>query len=133
MANEGNSAATIKISWPQGQLLVELRDTPTSRQLLAVLPVENTASIWGAEVYFRLPFNAEPEPDASDVVEKGAVCFWLAGSSLALLFGPTPVSTGDECRLVSAANILGQIKGDPTVLKSIRSSDTVRVELAQEE
>ena len=124
-------AQRIKISWPQGQVTAQLRDTPTAQKLLAALPVENSASTWGDEVYFRLPFSAEREADASEVVEKGAVCFWLAGSSLALLFGPTPVSRGDECRLISEANILGQIEGDPTVLKSVRSGDKVRVELTQ--
>ena len=123
-------AQRIKISWPQGQVTARLRDTPTAQQLIAALPLENQANTWGDEVYFRLPVSAEREADASDVVEKGAVCFWLAGSSLALLFGPTPVSQGDECRLISEANILGQIDGDATVLKSVRGGDPVRVELA---
>jgi len=122
----------IIISWPQGQLKAQLRDTLTARQLLAVLPLESQASTWGDEVYFRVPFDAEQEADASDVVEKGAVCYWLAGSSLALLFGPTPVSQGDECRLISEANIVGHIDGDPTLLKSVSSGDTIKVAAAQD-
>lgn len=93
-----------------------------------VLPYENVASTWGDEVYFRLPFDAVRESNATSVVAKGAVCFWLEGSSLALLFGPTPVSRGDECRLISDANVLGMIEGDATELQSVRSGETVRLE-----
>ncbi|MGB5201372.1 MAG: cyclophilin-like fold protein [Sedimenticolaceae bacterium] len=118
----------IRISWPAGEVSGHLEDTPTARKLLAALPYEASASTWGDEVYFRLPFSAEPEPNATSVVKKGAICFWLDGSSLALLFGPTPVSRGDECRLVSDANVLGMIDGDPTVLRSVRDGDSVQVE-----
>ena len=120
----------IRITWPHGALTATLRDTPTARALLAALPLESRANTWGDEVYFGVPFSAQPEPDAAEVVEKGAVCFWLAGDALALPFGPTPVSRGEECRLVSAANIVGMIDGDAESLRSVRGGDTVRVEAA---
>ena len=120
--------SAIRVSWPGGSATATLRDTPTARKLLGALPLESRASTWGDEVYFGLPFSAEAEPDATEVVEKGAVCFWLDGSALALLFGPTPVSTGDECRLVSAANLLGRLDGDPEELRGVVDGDTVRVE-----
>ena len=118
----------IRISWPSGETTAALDDTPTVRKLMGVLPYEGSASTWGDEVYFRLPFDADPEPNATSVVEKGAVCFWIDGSSLALLFGPTPVSQGEECRLISDANLLGMVEGDPTVLASVRGGDKVRLE-----
>ena len=118
----------VRIVWPRGELLATLRDTPSARQLLAALPIDSDASTWGDEVYFRLPFSAAAEADATDVVPKGALCFWLAGDALALLFGPTPVSQGDECRLISAANIVGQIDGDPDQLRSVEGGDNIRVE-----
>lgn len=120
--------SSIRISWPKGEVTATLKDTDTARRLLDALPLEANANTWGDEVYFRVPFSAEAEPDASDVVPKGAVCFWLDGDSLALLFGPTPVSKNGECRLISAANILGQIDGDPTVLSSVHGGDEIRVE-----
>lgn len=119
----------IRIIWPGGEISAQLRDTATARKLTAALPYENKANVWGDEVYFRLPFSAEREPDAASVVAKGSVCFWLDGSAIALLFGPTPVSQGDECRLISDANIMGIMEGDATALKSVRSGDTVRLEL----
>ncbi|MBT3058760.1 MAG: hypothetical protein G8D61_09430 [gamma proteobacterium symbiont of Ctena orbiculata] len=122
------STARIRISWPSGEVTAELVDTPTTAKLLGVLPYEGSANTWGDEVYFSLPFSAEREPDATSVVEKGTVCFWLGGSALALLFGPTPVSQGDECRLISDANIMGRVAGDPTLLRSVRDGDPVRLE-----
>ena len=124
------SGTRITITWPQGSATATLRDTPTAEKLLAVLPLESCASTWGDEVYFSLPFSVEPEPDASEVVEKGAVCFWLEGDALALLFGPTPASTGEECRLISAANLVGMLDGDPGVLCSVDAGDRIHVEEA---
>lgn len=117
----------INISWPGGSVTATLADTPTARLLWAALPVESTASTWGDEAYFGLPFDADEEPGATTVVEPGTVCFWLAGSSLALPYGPTPISQGDECRLASECNILGKVDGDPRALATINQGDQVTV------
>jgi len=118
----------IRISWPKGALTAVLRDTPTTQKLLAALPCESTANTWGEEVYFSVPVKAKLEPDARQVVDPGTVCFWVQGSSLALPFGPTPVSKADECRLVTEVNVLGAFEGDARKLKSVRDGDAVRVE-----
>ncbi|MBT2968759.1 MAG: hypothetical protein B6D72_16140 [gamma proteobacterium symbiont of Ctena orbiculata] len=122
------TTAKIRISWPSGEVTAELADTPTTRKLFEVLPYEGSANTWGDEVYFSVPFDAEREPNATSVVEKGTVCFWLGGSAIALLFGRTPVSQGDECRLISDANIMGKVEGDPTLLRSVQSGDLVHLE-----
>ena len=121
----------IRIIWDRGAVVGVLDDTPTARKLLAVLPCESTANTWGEEVYFTVPFGAELEPDARQVVPPGTVCFWVEGQSLAVPFGPTPVSRGIECRLVTKVNVLGRIEGDPRVLKSVRDGDTIRVEVVE--
>lgn len=118
----------IRISWSKGSITATLRDTPTAHQLLGTLPLDSRANTWGDEVYFKAPFSAPPEPDAAEVVDKGAVCFWLEGDALALLFGPTPVSVGDECRLISSANLVGMLDGDPDTLRSVHDGDPIRVE-----
>lgn len=122
--------ARVRISWQTGEVTADLRDTATSRRVLAALPCEATANTWGAEVYFSLPVKATLEPDARQVVDPGTVCFWVEGNSLALPYGPTPVSRGDECRLVTTCNVLGRLEGDPRVLKTIRDGALIRVELA---
>jgi len=105
-----------------------LRGTSTSKQLLAALPCEATANTWGEEVYFELPVQATLEADAEQVVEPGTVCFWVQGGALALPYGPTPASKGDECRLVTRCNVLGKIEGDPRALKNVKQGATIRVE-----
>ena len=107
-----------------------LDDTPTTRALLHSLPCSSTASTWGEEVYFEVPVQAALEPDARQVVLPGSVCFWVQGTSLALPFGRTPASHGNECRLVTRVNVLGRIDGDPRVLAGVRDGDRVRVEKA---
>ena len=108
-----------------------LNDTPNARKLLSALPCSSSANTWGEEVYFSVPVNAELEPDAQQVVAPGTICFWVQGKSLAVPFGPTPVSQGAECRLVTKVNLLGKLEGDPRMLKSVRDGDDIRVEIAK--
>ena len=123
--------ASVRIAWKGGEVTAHLRETPTAKQLLAVLPCEAPANTWGNEVYFEVPLKALIESDAQQVVEPGTVCYWVQGSSLALPFGPTPVSKGDECRLVTRCNVLGKIEGDPRQLKKVTQGVMVRVELVE--
>ncbi len=120
----------ICISFPKGEIYAELQDTPTANALIAALPFESSASTWGEEVYFSTPLSVRLEADAREVVEPGSVCFWVQGNSLALPFGPTPVSRGDECRLVTRVNILGAVEGDPRQLAKIADGDEIRVSAA---
>ncbi|MEU0669040.1 cyclophilin-like fold protein [Streptomyces lavendulocolor] len=118
----------IRLSWPAGQATATLDDTPTSKALAAVLPITCTAHTWGEEVYFETPVSPALEADARQVVEPGTVAFWTEGDALALPYGPTPISRGDECRLASPCNILGRVDGDPRVLATVRPGDPIRVE-----
>jgi len=122
----------IRIAWKGGEVTANLQETPTVKQLLAALPCEASARTWGAEVYFELPLTAALEANAEQVVEPGTVCFWVQGNALALPFGPTPVSLGDECRLATRCNVLGEIEGDPRQLGKIRQGVAIRVELVPE-
>ena len=121
--------ARIRIAWDSGEVIADLRETPTTKQLLKALPATSRAQTWGEEVYFQLPVQAGLEPDASQVVEAGAVCFWVDGGALALPYGRTPVSQGDECRLVTRCNVLGKIVGDPRELRKVKAGESVRVEV----
>ena len=121
--------ARIRIVWGSGEVTADLRETPTVKQLLKALPSASRAQTWGEEVYFELPVRATLEADARQVVEPGAVCFWVEGSSLALPYGRTPASEGDEPRLVTRCNVLGKIEGDPRGLRKVRAGESIRVEL----
>ena len=119
----------IRIQWPQGEITANLEDSPTSRALLDALPLESSANIWGDEIYFSVQLSADMEEDAQQVVDPGTVCFWMEGSALAIPFGPTPISEGNECRLVTACNVLGKVEGDPKTLSSVISGAAISVEL----
>ena len=117
--------ARIRIAWPKGAASATLNDTPTARALVAALPLKAKAQTWGEEVYFEIPVKAALEKDAKQVVPPGAVCFWVEGSSLALPWGRTPISEGDEPRLVTRCNVLGKIDGEARQLASVRSGDAI--------
>lgn len=110
-------------------MIANLRESSSVNQLLKILPCEASASTWGEEVYFELPLKLTLEADAQQVVEPGTVCFWVEGHSLALPFGPTPASKGQESRLVTRCNVLGKIEGDPRELKKVKAGTAIRVEL----
>lgn len=120
--------AKVAIRWRDQRVVAQLDDTPTAAALLAALPCESSANTWGDEVYFSIPLSCRLEADARQEVDPGTVCFWVEGRSLALPFGPTPVSRGSECRLVTKVNVLGKIEGNAKALASIRDGDPIRVE-----
>ncbi|WP_329196732.1 MULTISPECIES: cyclophilin-like fold protein [unclassified Streptomyces] len=120
----------IRISWPAGQLIATLEETPSSKALAEALPISASAHTWGEEVYFDTGVSVTLEHDARQVVEPGTVAFWTEGDALALPYGPTPISRSGESRLASPCNVLGSFDGDPRLLATVRDGDPVRVELA---
>ncbi|MFB7936926.1 cyclophilin-like fold protein [Streptomyces sp. NPDC004779] len=120
----------IRLTWPAGHITATLDETPTSTALVGALPIVSTARTWGEEVYFDTPVSVPREDGARQVVDPGTVAFWTDGDALALPYGPTPISRGDECRLASPCNLLGSLDDDPRVLATVRDGDPIRVELA---
>jgi len=119
--------ARIRFDFGALTLDAELFDTPTARAIAAALPISSSAMTWGEEVYFEVPVNVAREKDARAVVTPGEIAYWPDGHCIALGFGRTPISQGDECRLVSPCNIFAKALGDVKALAKVRGGTKIKV------
>jgi len=120
----------IKITIDTVLLEAELLKTPTAEAIWNALPFDSTASTWGDEVYFSTPVSVKREADARDIVQPGELAFWVEGDSIAIGYGRTPISQGDEIRLAARTNIWGRALGDVKQLKVVKPGAAIKMEKA---
>ena len=118
----------IRIRWDEGEVTGTLNDSETARKLAEALPCEGPANTWGEEAYVVVPLEVSLDSEPKQVVDPGTICYWVQGQAVALAYGPTPISEGNECRLVTACNVIGKVDGEPRQLASIAEGMTLTLE-----
>ena len=105
----------------------ELIDTPTAQAIAKALPLTSTVMTWGEEVYFEVPVKVAREADARAVVTPGEIAYWPDGHCIAIGFGRTPISKGEETRLASPCNIFATAVTDVRALGKVKAGAVVKV------
>ena len=120
----------LKMTFGKIVLEAELLETATAEAIYAALPFDARANTWGDEVYFSTPVSMGEEPGARTLMQPGELAFWPPGNAIAIGFGPTPASRGDEIRLASPCNVWGRALGDVKALKAVKAGSAIKVEKA---
>ena len=110
------------------ELDVEFDDTETARAVYDALPLESAFNVWGDEFYFEVPVAFDLDSTATTSVKVGDIGYWPPGKALAIFFGPTPMSTGDDPVPASEVNIVGRINGDATLLRKAKDASSIKIE-----
>jgi hypothetical protein len=119
----------VRIRFDFGPLTLdaELLDTPTADAVAAALPITASVLTWGEEVYFEIPVEVPRERAARALVTPGEIAYWPDGRCIAIGFGRTPISQGDETRLASPCNVFAQVLGDVKTLGQVKAGTRVTV------
>ncbi len=123
---------TIKITIGGVQLLAELKPNRTAQAVVDALPISAPVNQWGEEFYCKIPGVKDFRETAKNQVKVGDVAFWGMGEMLAVFFGRTPMSLGEDPVPADRVNVIGRIQGDSKVLQQAEGATTMHVELVSE-
>tara|TARA_B100001996_G_scaffold291135_1_gene231346 strand:- start:786 stop:1157 length:372 start_codon:yes stop_codon:yes gene_type:complete len=105
-----------------------LKETETAEKIYNAVPINSSINTWGEEIYFNTNLSINREKEAKAVVDFGEIAFWTEGSAIAIGYGKTPVSSGDEIRLASPCNIWANADFDKSFFGDINDGDKVSLD-----
>ena len=110
------------------EIIADLNNSSTASQIWNSLPISSNINTWGHEIYFNTSVSAEIEEKAKEVIQLGEIVYWPSGKAIAIGFGKTPISLGDEIRLASKCNVWANTNFDLKKLITIRQGEKVLVQ-----
>ena len=121
-------ARIITISTGNIKLEAELNDTSTADAVWNTLPYEVQGSMWGDELYFRIPeaLGLQLENE-QDVVEVGDLGYWPVGNAFCVFYGPTPASIDEKPRPATPVTVFGKVLGDADELGEVKTGAMISV------
>lgn len=122
----------IKITIGGIQLLAGLKPNRTAQAIVDALPISAPVNQWGEEFYCKMPGVKDYRETAKNQVKVGDVAFWGNGEMLAVFFGRTPMSLGEDPVPADRVNVIGKIEGDAKILQQATGATTMQVELLPE-
>lgn len=119
--------STINLKFPNFTINIKLRSTNTANVIKNNLPFKSIVKTWGEEIYFETPIeeNLDLENDAKDIINIGEIAYWIEGKCIAIGYGKTPISKGNEIKLAARTNIWGDANLNVEKLKNIKDGDEV--------
>lgn len=118
----------IKIIIDGKEIKAELSDTECAKKISKSLPLESKINEWGDEFYFSVGLKMPSDNTATTFVKAGDIGYWPPGEALAIFFGPTPASKGQDPVAASEVNIVGRLIDDPSILKKLKGAKRIRIE-----
>ena len=120
---------SINLKFSNYTLNIKLRSTNTANAIKNILPFKSIVKTWGDEIYFEIPIeeSLDLENDAKDIINVGEIAYWIEGKCIAIGYGKTPISKGNEIKLAARTNIWGDALLNIKELNKIKDGDEVVV------
>ena len=113
------------------EIIADLNNSLTASQIWNSLPISSDIHTWGNEIYFDTSVSVEIEENAKEVIQLGEIVYWPTGKVIAIGFGKTPISLGDEIRLASKCNVWANTSFDLKKLVNVRLNTQTQNKHAQ--
>ena len=109
-------------------LTLFLKETKTASIIYESTPIHSIVNTWGEEIYFNTNLLIQKEKDAKSVMNLGEIAFWTEGSSIAIGYGKTPISSGDEIRLAAPCNVWATASFEKSFFDKVNDGDKISIE-----